>query len=229
MANPYNNAYSTTGTLSGYFEKEKAKGTKAGGVSPYSAPAEPAGGSAPSAGAASAPSAPKSAAGGGTGFVSFGQYFGANAPAVQAQAQKQAVGAKDMGALNTLQQPGGMQGSAFDQLLGGGVTQREAAKQGQYQFKQLGQRLGGVDTTMGGKTIDAAQAKQAEQTRMAQEQAATAQQQQDLARRVYSASGQRGEWDKLPDWQKEQYLAQAASLMDAEKKKNEILAGGNLG
>ena len=78
------------GVLSSYFEKEKAKGTKAGGVSPYSAPAEPTGGPAPMGGgsAPSAPSAPKGAAGGGTGFVSFGQYFGANAPAVQAQAQK---------------------------------------------------------------------------------------------------------------------------------------------
>jgi hypothetical protein len=78
------------GTLSSYFEKEKEKGTKAGGVSPYSAPVEPTGGPAPMGGgsAPSAPSAPKGAAGGGTGFVSFGQYFGGNAPAVQAQAQK---------------------------------------------------------------------------------------------------------------------------------------------
>jgi hypothetical protein len=75
------------GTLSSYFEKEKAKGTKAGGVSPYSAPVEPTGGTAPMGGGSS-PSAPKAAPGGGTGFVSFGQYFGANAPAVQAQAQK---------------------------------------------------------------------------------------------------------------------------------------------
>lgn len=222
------------GTLSNYFEQDRVKAAKkAGGASVYSAPAD-AGGTSPtsggSAGGPSAPSAPKSAAGGGTGFVSFGQYFGANAPAIQQQAQKQAVGAKGFEELNALQKPGGMEGSAFDQLLGGGVTQREAAKHGQYRFQQLGQRLSeGVDTTMGGKAVTEAQTKQAEQTRLAQEQAAMAQQQQDLARRVASASGQRGDWDKLPDWQKEQYLAQAASLMDAEKKKNEILSQGNLG
>jgi len=128
------------GMLSGYFEKEEAKRTKAGGVSPYSTPAEPAGGSMPSGGGSSA--APKSAPGGGTGFVSFGQYFGANAPAIQQPAQKQAVSAKGFEELNALQKPGGMEGGAFDQLLGGGVTQREAAKQGQYRFQQLGARLG---------------------------------------------------------------------------------------
>jgi hypothetical protein len=86
------------GVLSSYFEKEKAKGTKAGGVSPYSAPAEPTGGPAPMGGGSS-PSAPKAAQGGGTGFVSFGQYFGGNAPAVQAQAQKAvATGAIERGA-----------------------------------------------------------------------------------------------------------------------------------
>ena len=147
MANPYQrpgfkdprqSAQESASTLSSYFQDQAAKPPKA--VSPYSAPAEPAGGSMPSAGGSS--SAPKSAPGGGTGFVSFGQYFGANAPAIQQQAQKQAVGAKGFEELNALQKPGGMQGSAFDQLLGGGVTQREAAKQGQYRFKQLGARLG---------------------------------------------------------------------------------------
>lgn len=150
------------GTLSNYFEKLKGDNAPTGGVSPYSVGVGDAGGTSPtgggSAGGSSAPSAPKSAAGGGTGFVSFGQYFGANAPAIQAQAQKQAFGAKGFEELNALQKPGGMQGSAFDQLLGGGVTQREAAKQGQYRFQQLGQRLGeGVNTTMGGKAIEAKQ------------------------------------------------------------------------
>lgn len=152
------------GTLSGYFEKKKtAKDISGQAVSPYSAPAEPAGGSAPSSGGSStAPSAPKGPAGGGTGFVSFGQYFGANAPAIQQQAQKQAVSAKGFEELNALQKPGGMEGSAFDQLLGGGVTQREAAKQGQYRFKQLGARLGeGPDMTMGGKAVEQSLAKQA--------------------------------------------------------------------
>jgi hypothetical protein len=147
VANPYQRpgfkdpretAQESASTLSSYFQDQAAKQPKT--VSPYSAPMEPAGGSMPSASGAS--SAPKSAPGGGTGFVSFGQYFGANAPAIQQQAQKQAVSAKGFEELNALQKPGGMEGSAFDQLLGGGVTQREAAKQGQYRFKQLGARLG---------------------------------------------------------------------------------------
>ena len=141
------------GPMSNYFQKKTAKDISGQAVSPYSAPAEPASGSAPST-----PSAPKGSAGGGTGFVSFGQYFGANAPAIQQQAQKQAVSAKGFEELNALQKPGGMQGSAFDQLLGGSVTQREAEKQGQYRFQQLGQRLGeGVNATMGGKAIEAKQ------------------------------------------------------------------------
>ena len=202
------------GTLSSYFEKEKAKGTKAGGASPYSAPAD-AGGSAPSGGgpsAPSAPSAPKGSPGGGTGFVSFGQYFGGNAPAIQQQAQgvvgrapeqkaptvpqgapglgtfktasfgptpaafqmgqRQAAGpspqnpytsqisqtAAQMEALNPAAQSGDMgeNVSAFDQLLGGGVTQRAAkgeqqrlgtlraaleGQQGQWQAEQENARI----------------------------------------------------------------------------------------
>jgi hypothetical protein len=111
-----------------------------------------------SGGSAGATSAPKAAQGGGTGFVSFGQYFGGNAPAVQAQAQKAAYGAKDMGALNALQAPGGMQGGAFDTLLGGGETKREAAKQGQYRFQQLSSRLGeGVEKPFQAEGIAARQ------------------------------------------------------------------------
>jgi hypothetical protein len=80
----------TNGTLSSYFEQDRTKAAKKAGasVSPYSAPADSAGGPAPTGGgSAGGPSAPKAAQGGGTGFVSFGQYFGGNAPAVQAQAQ----------------------------------------------------------------------------------------------------------------------------------------------
>lgn len=183
------------GTLSSYFEKLKDKGVKTEGVSPYSASVEPTGGYAPSGGGpAGGPSASKAAparsAGGGTGFVSFGQYFGANAPAIQQQAQgvvgkvseqrpvqqgapslgmarlpagsqrssaglmaqRQAAGpsAKDpyaaqiaetsaqFAALNPAAQSGDMgEGvSAFDQLLGGGVTQR-AAKQEQQRLNML--------------------------------------------------------------------------------------------
>ena len=99
MANPYQRpgfkdpretAQESASTLSSYF---KDKGSKTGGASVYSAPVGDAAGTSPaaggSAGGPSAPSAPKSSAGGGTGFMSFGQYFGANAPAIQQQAQKQ--------------------------------------------------------------------------------------------------------------------------------------------
>jgi hypothetical protein len=113
-------------------------------------------------GGGSSPSAPKAAQGGGTGFVSFGQYFGGNAPAVQAQAQKAAVGAKDFGELNKLQSPGGMEGGAFDTMLGGGETKRQAAKQGQYRFQQLGARLGqGTDTPLQAQGIAARQKEEA--------------------------------------------------------------------
>lgn len=125
------------GTLSNYFEKQKKGNAPTGGVSPYSVGVGDAGGAAPtgggSAGGSSAPSAPKGSAGGGTGFVSFGQYFGANAPAIQQQAQ-QATTDKTRTELGVLQQPGGYQGgSAFDQMLAGGVVQREAATQQQRQ------------------------------------------------------------------------------------------------
>ena len=187
------------GTLSNYFEHPRVKAAKkAGGSSVYSAPAD-AGGSAPSGGgpsAPSAPSAPKGSAGGGTGFVSFGQYFGGNAPAIQQQAQgvvgktaaptipqgapglgtfkttsfgpaptagqmvqRQAAGpsaknpyaaqiaqsAAQMEALNPAAQSGDMgeNVSAFDQLLGGGVTQRAA--------KQEQQRLGALRSTLEGQ------------------------------------------------------------------------------
>lgn len=149
------------GTMSSYFEKQQKGKTPDRRVGYSTAPAEPTGGPAPmGGGSAGGPSAPKAAQGGGTGFVSFGQYFGGNAPAVQAQAQKQAVSAKGFEELNALQKPGGMQGGAFDTLLGGGETKREAAKQGQYRFQQLSSRFGeGVDTTMGGKAISQAQTK----------------------------------------------------------------------
>jgi len=207
--NPYNSPFTTTGTLSGFFEKEKEKGTKAGGVSPYSAPADSTGGPAPmGGGSAGGPSAPKAAQGGGTGFVSFGQYFGGNAPAVQAQAQK-VVGAASapktstapaglgtfktasfgpqasagtmvarqkagssadpyaaqiaqtsaqFAALNPAAQSGDMGENvgAFDQLLGGGETQRAA--------KGEQQRLGTLRAALEGQQGQF----RAEQSRVAQ-------------------------------------------------------------
>jgi hypothetical protein len=199
------------GVLSSYFEKEKAKGTKAGGVSPYSAPVEPVGGPAPVGGgsAPSAPSAPKGAAGGGTGFVSFGQYFGANAPAVQAQAQKAAVGAKGFEELNALQKPGGMEGGAFDTMLGGGETKRQAAKQGQYRFQQLGQRLGeGPDMTRGGKAVEQSSAVQAAN--------AKTQALNSKAQEIYGNYGNAAldrPWNELSDAEKQPYLDDAKAAL----------------
>lgn len=210
------------GVLSSYFETDRAKAAKkaVGGVSAYSAPADtggaPAGGgggAAPSAPAA----APKGSAAGGTGFVSFGQYFGANAPAIQAQAQKtveqakgsaapsgvgqfQFVGARpsltrqSVGSMvQQLAQPKqtdpfarqiaqaekqsagleqaarygdmGEGTSAFDQLLGGGVTQRAA--------KQEQQRLGTLRAALEGEQAQyqKEQAAQAEAQKQSQAQA----------------------------------------------------------
>jgi len=200
------------GTLSNYFEQDRTKAAKkaSDSVSPYSAPAESAGGPAPmGGGSAGAASAPKAAQGGGTGFVSFGQYFGGNAPAVQAQAQgvvnktaaptipqgapglgtfktasfgptpaafqmgqRQAAGpsaqnpyaaqiaqtSAQFAALNPAAQSGDMGENvgAFDQLLGGGETQRAAkgeqqrlgtlraaleGQQGQWQSQQENARI----------------------------------------------------------------------------------------
>lgn len=191
------------GTLSNYFETDRAKAARKAGTSVYSAPAD-AGGSAPSGGgpsAPSAPSAPKGSAGGGTGFVSFGQYFGANAPAIQQQAQQfvqpgsvqrqaRAGGASPkedpyaaqiaqtsarFAALNPAAQSGDMgeNVSAFDQLLGGGVTQR-AAKQEQQRLGTLRSALEGEQTQY--QQAQARSAKAQEQAAQRQAQAQTQQQ-----------------------------------------------------
>ena len=199
-------------TLPSYWQEEqrkRSKGISGQAVSPYSAPAGDAAGTAPmgggSVGGPSTPSAPKSAPGGGTGFVSFGQYFGANAPAIQQQAQKQAVGAKGFEELNALQKPGGMEGSAFDRMLGGGVTQREAEKQGQYRFQQLGARLNeGVDTTMDGKAIEQSSAAQAANAKT-----------QALDKKAQEIYGNYGDaalnrpWNELSEAEKAPYLYDA--------------------
>ena len=204
-------------TLPGYWQEEQRKRQKpisGSAVSPYSAPAEPVGGPAPMGGG-SAPSAPKASPGGGTGFVSFGQYFGGNAPAVQAQAQKTVgaasapraptvpQGASGLGtfktasfgpqasagtlvarqktgssadpyaaqiaqtsaqfaALNPAAQSGDMGENvgAFDQLLGGGETQRAA--------KGEQQRLGTLRAALEGE--QATWQSQQENARIAKEQ-----------------------------------------------------------
>lgn len=207
---PRQSSQESASALSSYFQDKAAKQPKT--VSPYSTPADaggaPAGGGAgPSA--PSAPSAPKGSAGGGTGFVSFGQYFGANAPAIQQQAQKQAFGAKGFEELNALQKPGGMQGGAFDTLLGGGVTQREAAKQGQYRFQQLSSRLGeGPDMTMGGKAIEQSSAVQAAN--------AKAQALDKKAQEIYGNYGDAAlnrPWNELSDAEKAPYLYDANTAL----------------
>ena len=241
------------GTLSRYFEKEKTKGVKTEGVSPYSASVD-VGSSAPSGGGpAGGPSAPKAApaksADGGTGFVSFGQYFGANAPAIQQQAQ-QAVGQSSttkafkapqgasglgmerperfgpMPSASTMLQrqeagrspsvqlasiPGQMEGlkqasesgymganvSAFDQMLGGGVTQ-QAAKQEQ-------QRLGALRSALEGQQAQyqQEQAARAEADRQAKQAAEwqawwdNERRRAEYAEQQRQANEERSFWDSL--------------------------------
>ena len=245
------------GVLSSYFEKRKAKGATTGGVSPYSVGVADASGSAPAGGGPSAPkTAPAKSAGGGTGFVSFGQYFGANAPAIQQQAQgvvqpgsvqrqARAGGASPkedpyaaqiaqtsarFAALNPAAQSGDMgeNVSAFDQLLGGGVTQRAA--------KQEQQRLGALRSALEG---DQAQYQQAqERSAKAQEQAAQRQAQAQAQRqnledatlrsakaKAYDDAQARGAagaadpeqwWANLDPALKEQYLSAATYKDESE-------------
>lgn len=95
-ASPYSTPTEGQNVISGYFEQEKAKYTKAGGASPVSAftGTAPANGQASAGGGPSAPIPTGATGGGGSGFVNFGQYFGTNAPAIQAQAQKTVEQAK---------------------------------------------------------------------------------------------------------------------------------------
>lgn len=217
------------GAMSRYFEQDRVKRARQAGPTGYAtvggeAPVSTNGGS-PAPAAPSGPKAPAST--GGSGFVNFGQYFGANAPAVQAQAQKATVNAKDFGALNVMQGPGGMgQGaqppSAFDAMLGQGTTSREAAKEGQNRFKQLSARFAdGVDTTMGGKAIS--QAQQAQAQAQAQQAQATQEQQARQARDERNAEsfyrtqtlGQglaAKPWNQLSEAEKQQYRAQSQAL-----------------
>ena len=202
---PRETAQESASTLSSYFQGDADKKPKT--FSPYSAPAD-AGGSAPSGGgpsAPSAPSAPKGSAGGGTGFVSFGQYFGGNAPAIQRQAQgvvqQKAVSSTDpyaaqiaqtsaqFAALNPAAQSGDMgeNVSAFDQLLGGGVTQRAA--------KQEQQRLETSKTTIAAEE--------------ARRQAQIAQAQRDARARAVAEQGRGPEAQQMreeerPDTRKQQ-------------------------
>jgi hypothetical protein len=219
---PRDAALEPASSLSSYFQDQADKKPKT--FSPYSAPADSAGGPSPMGGgsAPSAPSAPKGAAGGGTGFVSFGQYFGGNAPAVQAQAQgvvnKTAAptipqGAPGLGtfktasfgpqasagtmvarqkagssadpyaaqiaqtsaqfaALNPAAQSGDMGENvgAFDQLLGGGETQR-AAKGEQQRLGTLRAALEGQQGQFQAQQAQAQQSK-ADADRRAKEEKA---------------------------------------------------------
>jgi hypothetical protein len=274
---PREAALEPASSLSSYFQDQADKKPKT--VTPYSAPAEPAGGPAPMGGG-SAPSAPKGSAGGGTGFVSFGQYFGANAPAIQQQAQgvvgKTAAptipqGAPGLGtfktasfgpmptsgtmaqrlaaglsaknsyaaqiaqtsaqmeALNPAAQSGDMgeNVSAFDQLLGGGVTQRAA--------KQEQQRLGTLRAALEGQqnqwTAEQAARKEAQDRQQAQS-AKTRQQEQEQAQRTQEAATNAAKdrawkdlanpfvamfhsrdswWNSLSDAEKQKYLDQTTT------------------
>jgi hypothetical protein len=211
---PRQSTEESASALSSYFQGEADKKPKTF-TTPYSAPTDSAGGPAPTGGgSAGAASAPKAAQGGGTGFVSFGQYFGGNAPAVQAQAQgvvnktaaptipqaasglgtfktasfgpqtsaaslvagQKAGSSADpyaaqiaqtsaqFAALNPAAQSGDMGENvgAFDQLLGGGETQRAA--------KGEQQRLGTLRAALEGQQGQW----KAEQSRMAQAQATKA-------------------------------------------------------
>lgn len=242
------------GTLPRYFEREKEKDARRGGTLGYSsAPSGDTGGGAASSGPAPASSGPKAPAStGGSGFVNFGQYFGANAPAVQQQAQKAVekakgasqtslnapMGASGLGsfrptsfgpmasaqtmmqrqtdplsaqlaqaqrqstALNTAARSGDMGAgtSAFDQMLGGGLTQRAA--------RQEQQRLGSLRGYL-----------EAEQAQLAQE--AASRQQQEQAQ--YDADRQREEadWYARQEEERKYYEAlraqqEQAAAMDQE-------------
>ena len=246
-------------TLPGYWQEEQRKRQKpisGSAVSPYSAPADSGGGS------AGAASAPKAAQGGGTGFVSFGQYFGGNAPAVQAQAQgvvnKTAAptvpqGALGLGtfkttsfgpqasaaslvagqkagssadpyasqiaqtsarfaALNPAAQSGDMGENvgAFDQLLGGGETQRAA--------KGEQQRLGTLRAALEGE--QATWQKAEERNRQAQEAATQRQTQtQALDKKAQEIYGNYGDaalnrpWNELSEAEKAPYLYDANTAL----------------
>jgi len=288
VANPYQrpgfkdprqSTEESTSALSSYFQGEADKKPKT--LSPHSAPVEPNGGSAPTGfGPAGGPSAPKAAQGGGTGFVSFGQYFGGNAPAVQAQAQK-TVGAASapkistapaglgtfktasfgpqasagtmvarqkagssadpyaaqiaqtsaqFAALNPAAQSGDMGENvgAFDQLLGGGETQR-AAKGEQQRLGTLRAALEGEQATWQKAEERNRQAQEAATQRQTQAQA----QQQNLsdatlrsakarafddahANGTYTAASPEQWWATLDPALKEKYLSAATYTDDSE-------------
>jgi hypothetical protein len=94
--------------LSSYFQDKQAKSPSmvydagaGAGASPSVLPTTRSSG--PAAAPASSSTAPSSQKAGGTGFVNFGTYFGANAPAIQAQAQKAAGGGEALKAVGTAQ------------------------------------------------------------------------------------------------------------------------------
>ncbi len=239
------------GTLSRYFERDKEKGARQGGTFGYSsAPSGDTGGGAASSGSAPASSGPKAPTStGGSGFVNFGQYFGANAPAVQQQAQ-QAVGQSSttkafkapqgasglgmerperfgpMPSASTMLQrqetgrspsaqlsqiPGQMEGlkqasesgymganvSAFDQMLGGGLTQRAA--------QQEQQRLGALRSALEGQQAQyqQEQAARAEADRQAKQAAEwqawwdNERRRAEYAEQQRQANEERSFWDSL--------------------------------
>lgn len=125
--------------LPGYFEDAKKKAERASGVSPYSMPTGGDAGSAPAGGGAARPasaSAPTAAPtkGSGSGFVNFGSYFGANAPAIQAQAEK------TVGKPVTLQAQSEARGIPAQNALGGNANFRPGQS-----LSQLGKGMTSMD------------------------------------------------------------------------------------
>lgn len=256
--------------LPGYFEDIRKKAERSG-VRPYSVPSAGDAGAATPSSAPAAPvasaSAPTATPGGGSGFVNFGSYFGANAPAIQAQAQKaveQAKGtqprkenigvtaqvlpatarggitpniavqnaprssgsyesqiadvSRQFEGLNQAAKTGtmGAGASAFDQMLGGGVTQRAA------QAEQ--QRLGTLRTALEGEKAIAdreAEARQQEAKEQAARDAISRWEHQwymeeqrrleiewrtnELAKKAHHQSYPGENWDDLPETVKERY------------------------
>ena len=229
------------GTLSNYFEQDRAKAARKAGASVYSAPADaggaPVGGSA-SPTAPSAPSAPKAAQGGGTGFVSFGQYFGGNAPAIQQQAHgvvnKTAAptvpqGAPGLGTFKTASfGPQASAGTMVARQKAGSSADPYAAQiaQTSAQFAALnpaaqsgdmGENVGAFDQLLGGGETQ--RAAKGEQQRLGTLRAALEGQQGQFQAQQAQAQQARADADRRAKEEKAYY-----DMMDLERRKAEYAA-----
>lgn len=213
------------GVLSSYFEKEKAKGTKAGGGLPeYSTAMGMDAGTAPAPAAGpTGPTPPTGSTRGGSGFVNFGSYFGANAPAIERESQKAAAGASSdqLGAMRG--QGGnvgeGTQASTFNQMLMGGTQRREAEQETarRLPFQMLKDRFtqGVTDPFRAQKATTARELQTAENARTQQE---TQQREAALLQSAKEAA-----WENSPPWSK--VFASKDSYWNSlsEEQKNQFL------